>query len=132
MFVVTVLHPALLRSESMDERKHTEYRLQLEALRTELRASLDSDSDETRPVEPDRAIGRLTRQDAMLSQQMALEIRRRNQARLAQIERALERIEDGSYGLCVRCEEEISEPRLMVRPETPICISCAEGRGRAG
>jgi DnaK suppressor protein len=116
----------------MDERKQTEYRLQLEALRAELRAALDSDSDETRPVEPDRAIGRLTRQDAMLSQQMALEIRRRNQARLAQIERAIERIEDGSYGLCVRCEEEISEPRLKVRPETPICIACAGGRGNSG
>ncbi|MDA1312795.1 MAG: TraR/DksA C4-type zinc finger protein [Acidobacteria bacterium] len=112
----------------MDDQEQAHYRRQLETLRAELRTTLDSDSDETRPVQPDRAIGRLTRQDAILSQQMALEIRRRNQARLGQIERAIERVEDGSYGMCVRCEEEISEPRLKVRPETPICIACAEGR----
>jgi len=112
----------------MDAQQQNHYRNQLEDLRAELRAGLDSHVDDTRPVEPDRAIGRLTRQDAILAQQMALELRRRNQNRLSQIERALERIADSSYGLCIRCEEEISEARLNVRPEAPICIRCAEGR----
>ncbi|MCP5110114.1 MAG: hypothetical protein GY953_04690 [bacterium] len=112
----------------MDEQRERHYRELLISLRAELEAALAADAEETSPVEPDRAIGRLTRQDAIQSQQMALEIRRRNQGRLRQIEQALKRIEDGSYGECARCEEEISEARLKVRPETPICIDCAEGR----
>ena len=112
----------------MDGPRLQHYREVLTSLRAELAEALSTDSDETSPVEPDRAIGRLTRQEAIQSQQMALEIRRRNQGRLRQVEEALKRIDDGTYGECLRCEEEISEARLKVRPETPICIDCAEGR----
>lgn len=113
----------------MDAERIAHYRQTLQDLRAELRASLD-DTEDTNPVAPDRAIGRLTRQDAIQSQQMALELRRRNQGRLRQVEQALRRIGEGSYGLCIRCEEEISEARLNVRPETPLCIDCAENRPR--
>ena len=112
----------------MDAQQQDHYRKQLEDLRKELRTAIESRAEDTRPVEPDRAIGRLTRQDAILSQQMALELRRRNQARLTQVEQAIKRIEDDSYGLCVRCEEQISKARLAVRPEAAVCIRCAEGR----
>jgi hypothetical protein len=44
------------------------YRKLLEDLRAELQTTLAASDDETTPVSPDRAIGRLTRQDAMLSQ----------------------------------------------------------------
>lgn len=112
----------------MDEQRLESLGETLRTLRTELRASLASDADNSKPVSPDRAIGRLTRQDAMLSQQMALELRRRDKGRLSQIEAALRRIEEGVYGYCVRCEEEIGEARLKVRPETPACIECADNR----
>ena len=105
------------------------YRKLLEDVRAELQTSLAASDDATNPVSPDRAIGRLTRQDAMLSQQMALEIKRRNEGRLSQIRLALERIDAGDYGCCTRCEGEISDARLNVRPEAPTCISCAGGAG---
>jgi DnaK suppressor protein len=114
----------------MDQHRLDECRQRLEALRTELQATLASGSEQTRPVAPDRAIGRLTRQDAMQSQQMALELERRNQQRLTQIDSALRRVEEGTYGYCVRCDEEISAARLGVRPEAPICIVCADNRAR--
>lgn len=104
------------------------YRTLLNELEAELRAALVSGKEGTAPVSPDRAIGRLTRQDAMLSQQMALEIKRRNEGRLSQVRVALERIDDGTYGYCRRCEEEISEARLKVRPEAAVCITCAGGK----
>ena len=44
---------------------------------------------------------------------------------IAAIRRALERIEEGSYGECVRCGNEIAEGRLDARPEAALCISCA-------
>lgn len=41
------------------------------------------------------------------------------------IRAALDRIADGSYGICARCGEDISEERLDVLPFTPICKNCA-------
>lgn len=104
------------------------YRNLLDNLRAELESSLAADDDSTSPVSPDRAIGRLTRQDAMQAQQMAIELRRRNRVRLDQVRLALERLESGDYGLCTRCEDEISEARLEVRPEAPLCVECAGGQ----
>ena len=41
------------------------------------------------------------------------------------IEAALDRIDAGTYGICVACGEEISEERLNVLPATPKCRDCA-------
>jgi RNA polymerase-binding transcription factor DksA len=46
---------------------------------------------------------------------------------IAMIEAALDRIEKGSYGTCVRCGEPIGEERLDVLPATPLCRDCARG-----
>lgn len=105
-----------------------EFRDLLKATQADLRASLEESVGNASPVSPDNAIGRLTRQDAMQAQQMALEIRRRNQARLQQVELAIQRTERGNYGICVRCEEEIPPARLRVRPEAQVCVRCAQGR----
>jgi RNA polymerase-binding transcription factor DksA len=44
------------------------------------------------------------------------------------IEAALKRIENGSYGTCVRCGDPIGDARLDVVPQTPMCRDCAAGR----
>jgi DnaK suppressor protein len=41
------------------------------------------------------------------------------------IESALERIEEGQFGLCVECEAKIPKARLNVLPFTPYCVKCA-------
>ena len=41
---------------------------------------------------------------------------------------SLKRLEDGDYGCCVKCDEEISEKRLAADPATPFCVRCAGGR----
>jgi RNA polymerase-binding protein DksA len=45
---------------------------------------------------------------------------------LAQIDRALVRIEAGEYGTCVRCGEVIGVDRLRAMPAVDLCISCKE------
>jgi DnaK suppressor protein len=50
----------------------------------------------------------------------------RDQEKLAQIEIALKKIANRSFGLCEECEEPIAEKRLEVNPYFPTCISCAE------
>lgn len=44
---------------------------------------------------------------------------------LAQIEAAITRIDNGSYGQCSKCGQAIAPARLAAQPEAPLCISCA-------
>ncbi|MEJ2532449.1 MAG: TraR/DksA C4-type zinc finger protein [Halioglobus sp.] len=42
------------------------------------------------------------------------------------IQAAIERIDDGTYGICDRCGEEIGEARLEAIPEATRCVNCAD------
>src|SRR3569623_1411121 len=50
--------------------------------------------------------------------------------RKAVLERALKKIEDGTFGVCEICEEPIGKKRLEARPETTLCIKCKEDQER--
>lgn len=45
---------------------------------------------------------------------------------LRNVRSALRRMEDGSFGICLHCEEEISPKRLAAVPWAPFCIQCQE------
>lgn len=60
------------------------------------------------------------------NQSMVFRLRDREKFLLKKIEKALGRIEDGTFGICERCEEEISLKRLEARPVTTLCIRCKE------
>jgi len=49
---------------------------------------------------------------------------------LAQTERALARIEDGTYGVCESCGEPIGKMRLMAFPRATLCLSCKQREER--
>jgi DnaK suppressor protein len=49
---------------------------------------------------------------------------------LTQIEHALERIEDGSYGVCESCGNPIGKLRLMAFPRATLCVSCKQRQER--
>jgi len=53
-----------------------------------------------------------------------LRIRDRERKLINKIKEALARIDDGSFGICEVCGEEISEGRLRARPVTTLCIDC--------
>lgn len=59
-----------------------------------------------------------------------LEERRQQLAdlRLRKIDAALRRCDEGSYGLCLDCDEPIGEARLEVDPAAELCIGCAQAR----
>lgn len=52
----------------------------------------------------------------------------RERGKLQAIEDALERIEDGTYGICESCEAEIAAARLEAMPFTRLCVSCQSDR----
>jgi DnaK suppressor protein len=71
-------------------------------------------------------LGRLSRMDALQCHAMEEESRRRRAVELVRIERALERIEHGDFGICRRCGGDIAPARLRADPANPVCIACAD------
>ena len=57
-------------------------------------------------------------------------LRDREKYLLDKINKALERIDAGEYGICEECGEEISMRRLEARPVTTLCIACKEAQER--
>ncbi len=55
---------------------------------------------------------------------MAIMILERNKIKLSRLESALERLRQGTYGICEECEEMIARERLRVTPLTTLCIGC--------
>ena len=48
---------------------------------------------------------------------------------LGEIDRALQRMDEGTYGRCVNCGKEIAVERLEAIPYAELCIDCARGAG---
>ncbi len=61
---------------------------------------------------------------AEIDKSFNLQMKNRERDVLWQIDEALKRIEDGSYGTCDRCSEAISEGRIEAFPFTTLCIDC--------
>jgi DnaK suppressor protein len=56
--------------------------------------------------------------------QLELEADEHKLAQLSSVRHALAKIDEGSYGLCDNCGNEIPFSRLNARPEAPLCIAC--------
>ncbi len=99
----------------------------LERERDELLEMSTAAADERRPVELDQqSVGRLSRMDALQVQAMAKALEVRRQGRLQRIEAALRRLEDGDYGYCAECGNEIPAKRLAIDPTIARCVNCAD------
>jgi len=91
--------------------------------------STGNEAEETVELDQTRQ-GRLSRMDAMRAQAMSRATGEKRRRLLRDIESALERIEDESYGDCLECGEPIAQGRLEANPAARHCIDCAEALER--
>ena len=98
----------------------------LETMRRDLENIADAGDDPAAVVQLDQTkVGRLSRMVALLAQAMAKASGERRAVQLREIDAALRRIEEGSYGDCERCDEAINPRRLDADPTARLCIDCA-------
>ena len=103
-------------------------RARLTARRDELNKLSAVSAEDRDAVELDQqSVGRLSRMDAMQRQAMAQAQERARAAELARLDQAMRRLEDGEYGWCATCGEEIAAARLEVDPAAAVCVECASG-----
>ena len=87
---------------------------------------IESFTETSKPVAPDNAIGRLTRMEAISSQGISEASLNSSKVKLEQLEKALDKIDLPEFGVCIRCANSISEGRIMLMPESAVCVTCAE------
>lgn len=63
-------------------------------------------------------------------QSFTFRLRGREKTFLKKIDHALGKIDEGTFGVCESCEEDIPLKRLEARPETTLCIRCKEDQER--
>lgn len=127
-FLQSKVHPEIvgnaLRVTSTDQQA---FKPILEALRLEIEDQLSDRPASDDSIRPDNAIGRLTRMEAIQAQSISAAGKARLRKRLPQIARALEAIQEGTYGTCTSCGSDIQRGRLEIRPESRRCVACARG-----
>ncbi len=115
-----MLDPAM----DIDTQVELEIRIgeEIETLEKEM---VDGEEGTAPPESLDGTIGRLSRQDSLMQQELAKDAQRRRGLRLRLLKEARERMDGGTYGICLGCGEEIEDARLIETPEAPLCSRCA-------
>lgn len=113
----------------MDTDRTAALRERIETELAEIERLLADNADSSAPVELDlQSVGRVSRVDAMQVQAMAQAVAQRREARLGKLHAALKRMDDGEYGYCLECGEEIAAGRLDADPTFTHCVNCAGKR----
>ena len=107
----------------------------MDAERTEFFRKLLNERLEALLHEAGANIGRLTNERETLADTLdiaasestrdfSLRLQDRERRLVGKLRQALSRLDDGEYGICIACGEDISEKRLMARPVATHCIDC--------
>ena len=82
-------------------------------------------------ISPDDRYDEVDQARADIEQAIRMQLKNRETAHMKKVEEALRRIEDGSYGLCEECDEDIELKRLEARPTATLCVACKEDQERS-
>jgi DnaK suppressor protein len=79
-----------------------------------------------KPIAPDKAIGRLTRMDAIANKSVMDSSLNKAENRLNKLRHALSKVDSPDFGICIECGNVIPTGRILIIPESQHCVNCAE------
>ena len=79
----------------------------------------------TKPIAPNDAIGRVSRMDAINNKSVNEASLRQAELKLNKLRIALSKIDDDDFGICLKCKQTIPIGRILIRPESLLCVNCA-------
>ncbi len=106
------------------ERNQLEKKLTEEKKKVEQR--IKKLKDLTQAVEPDNAIGRVSRMDAINNKSVNDAALRTAENKLSSIKETLKNIDKEDFGKCRKCGQPIQMGRLVIMPESSLCMRCAQ------
>jgi len=109
------------------------FRSQLDQMRKRLSGEVTQHSDEAMHAQGGEASGSLSNAPLHMAdmgtdnfdQELSFSLLENEEQTLEQINEALERIEQGTFGLCEECKQTIPRPRLQALPYARYCVECA-------
>ena len=110
----------------MDKKTIARFKKSLQTRQQELRTSLSKVNREGRTVEPDHGKDEGDRATTSQTRELLFQQSSRDRALLSAIEAALSRVQAGTFGECLNCEQEINIKRLDAVPWVRYCITCQE------
>jgi len=116
---VTSIDTEHFRAALLDERRRVEHALA--TLRAEHPGSLDDEVEEVAATSDNHLAETAS---ATLGREIDYTLGDNAEQVLSEIDAALKRIEDGAYGTCVNCGNEIPRERLEANPWASLCIDC--------
>ncbi|OUS06028.1 hypothetical protein A9Q81_04650 [Gammaproteobacteria bacterium 42_54_T18] len=114
-----------MRMDELSKHQETTLHCKLLEQKNTLKGHLVNNADTSKPVQLDQqALGRVSRIDAIQQQEMAIANRANQELTLVKVMKALRRIQEDDYGYCQECDKCIPYERLLIKPETNLCIQC--------
>ena len=117
-----------MKKKSKSKKDYSKVKTKLEEMKITLLQRLDH-AKEAENLSSDRSSGDFL-DEASRTQNIELKyvLSDRDRHELRVIEEALERIDDGSYGMCKECAGPIEPKRLEILPFAVLCVACQEER----
>lgn len=109
--------------EDIDRAKIKE---RIEAEIEETAAKVQSLHELSKPIAPDNAVGRLSRMEAISTKGINEAALGNAKRKLARLQHALTQVDDPDFGTCFECGEPIPLGRILLMPESTMCVQCAE------
>lgn len=117
-------------SAAMSKEQLEEFRAQLTEKRDEIVRRAQQTLEQDMTLDSDDLPDEMDLASSEYLQAFTFRLRGREKNLLDKIQRALERIDAGTFGTCEECDEPIATKRLQARPETTLCIRCKEEQER--
>ncbi len=97
-------------------------------MKKQLLDEIQQDLKEGREISKDEGMDAYDLASEERAREINLILTDRDRGKLQAIEDALDRIDEGSYGICESCESEIADGRLIAMPFTRLCVQCQADR----
>ena len=107
-----------------NQRQEIEESILFEITKTE--QSIDDLGEQTKPIAPENAIGRISRMDAINNKSVAEAALRKAKEKLINLQQVLEHLDQSDFGQCLKCKRPIPIGRILLMPGSRFCVNCAE------
>ena len=82
--------------------------------------------DLTKPIAPDASIGRVSRMDAINNKSIFEASLKQAQQKLNSLQIVLDKYGTPDFGICIKCKKTIPVERILFRPQSLLCVNCAQ------
>ncbi|MDA3971962.1 MAG: TraR/DksA C4-type zinc finger protein [Desulfobulbaceae bacterium] len=110
----------------MNDRKRAEIKQRISTELIETKEKIESLRLLVKPISPDNAVGRLSRMEAIGTKAINEAALGNATCKLGRLQHALTKVDDPDFGSCYECGNPIPLGRILLMPESTLCVGCAE------